>query len=147
MHCIAAHTAASRAWRPAAAAFASTAWLLLPPAAVAQTQPPAEPQSGPQAEPGPQSPSPASGISDKQLNAAAKAIGRVTAVKRNYAQKIATAQPADKERVVAEANNALTKAVTDQGLSIDEYNAILQRAQTDAALRQRLVERIRPTQQ
>jgi hypothetical protein len=34
------------------------------------------------------------------------------------------------------------KAVTDQGLSVDEYDAIIDRAKTDATLRQKLVARL-----
>jgi Domain of unknown function (DUF4168) len=145
MHSIESNIAASRPWRSAAIAVASAAWLLLPPAATAQTQPGG--QNGPQGGPALQSPSPASAVSEQQLDATAKAIKQVALVKQTYTQKIATAAPGDKKQVVREANAALVKAVTDQGLSVDEYNAILQRAQSDQALRERLVERIKPAGQ
>jgi hypothetical protein len=70
-----------------------------------------------------QSPSPglseqAPYISDQELDAAAAAIERVASLKQDYQQRIAAAAPADKERILNEAVNALAKAVTDQGLSV-----------------------------
>jgi Spy/CpxP family protein refolding chaperone len=145
MHSTESNIAALRPWRSAAIAAASAAWLLLPPAAAGQTRP--GDQHGPQGGPALSSPSPSSAVFDKQLDATAKAIQQIAAVKQTYTQKIAAAPPSEKEGVLREANAALVKAVTDQGLSVDEYNAILQRAQADAALRQRLVERIKPAAQ
>ena len=48
----------------------------------------------------------------------------------------------DRLRMVG--SNALVKAVTDQGLSVDEYSTILQVAQNDAAVRDKLLQRLRP---
>jgi hypothetical protein len=87
-----------------------------------------------------QSPSPT--ISDEKLNAAAAAVGQVTSVRQSYERKIAEAPPSDKQRITGEANAALEKAVTDQGLSVDEYNTIIRPAQNDPTVRQNLTERI-----
>ena len=124
-----------------AAAVLSVAWLFLPAAAHAQHQPPSQAQTGPQG----QSPSPT--ISDQKLNAAAAAMGQVTTIRQSYEQKIAKAPPSDKQQITDEANNAMKKAVTDQGLSVNEYNTILQTAQNDPAVRQRLAQRIHPSGQ
>jgi hypothetical protein len=115
--------------------------LLLSPVAQAQNQPLNQPPAPPRT----QSPSPT--ISDQKLNAAAAAIEQVTSIKQSYEQKIAEAPPSDKQHITDEANNALKKAVTDQGLSVDEYNTIVQTAQNDPAIRLKLVERIRPSGQ
>jgi hypothetical protein len=147
MLCIGTSTGAPRGWRAAAVAVASAAWLLLPGAAVAQTRPAAQAQSGPAGGPAVSTPGTPSGVSDQQLNAAAKAIRQVATVRQSYARKIAAAPPNGKQQVAREANDALKKAVTDQGLSVDEYNSILQRAQTDKDFREKLVERIPPAQQ
>jgi Domain of unknown function (DUF4168) len=109
----------------------TTAWLLSVPASNAQA---------PSASPGTSEQAPA--IPDQKLDAAAAAIERVANLKENYQQQIAVAPPSDRERIAAEAISALSKAVTDQGLSIDEYNSILEVAQNDpevgAKIRQRL---------
>jgi len=44
---------------------------------------------------------------------------------------------------VAEANAALIKAVTDQGLSIDEYTKIIEVAQSDPGVRDKLLQRLK----
>ena len=119
MHCTEHHTMRTRLLHTLAAAALSVAGLLLLPAANAQMNPP---QARPQA----QSPSPA--ISDAKLNAAARKI---------------EAAPSDKQRLTIEANDAMAKAVTDQGLSVDEYNSIIGTAQNDPAVREKLSQRMR----
>jgi predicted ATPase with chaperone activity len=115
----------------------SAAWLFLLPAAHAQNQPLNQTQIPPQGQ------SPSSTISDQKLSAAAAAMGQVTTIRQSYEQRIAQAPSSDKERLTDEANDALQKAVTDQGLSVHEYNTILQTAQNDPAIRQQLAQRIR----
>ena len=98
-----------------------------------------------------QSPSPgpstsAPDLSDQKLSAAAAAIERVASLQKNYRQRIAEAEaPAEKERIVAEANNELTKAVTEQGLSVEEYASILDVARDDPEIRGKILQRIRPS--
>jgi hypothetical protein len=86
---------------------------------------------------------PATDLSDKKLDAAAAAVKGVTAVKEAYQQKLSEASDGDKERIVDEAQAAMTKAVTDQGLSVDEYTAILQVAQNDTAVKNKILERLK----
>ena len=61
------------------------------------------------------------------------------------AQRIAAAAPSDKERILNEAVNALANAVTDQGLSVEEYDSILEVAQNDPEIREKIRQRIRPS--
>jgi hypothetical protein len=135
------HASGTRLSQPLAAAIVSVGCLLLSPVAHAQNQPLNQPQARPER----QSPSPT--ISDQKLDAAAAAIGQVTSIRQSYEQKIAEAPPSDKQHIADEANNALKKAVTDQGLTVDEYNTIVQTAQNDPTIRQKLVERIHPSGQ
>ena len=133
MHCTEHHTMRTRLLHTLAAAALSVAGLLLLPAANAQMNPP---QARPQA----QSPSPA--ISDAKLNAAAAAIRQVSSIQQSYQRKIEAA-PSDKQRLTIEANDAMAKAVTDQGLSLDEHNSIISTAQNDPAVRKKLTQRTR----
>ena len=133
MHCTEHHTMRTRLLHTLAAAALSVAGLLLLPAANAQMNPP---QARPQA----QSPSPA--ISDAKLNAAAAAIKQVSSIQQSYQRKIEAA-PSDKQRLTIEANDAMAKAVTDQGLSVEEYNSIISTAQNDPAVREKLSQRMR----
>jgi hypothetical protein len=94
--------------------------------------------------PGPSTSAP--DLSDQKLSATAAAMERVVSLQKNYRQRIAEAEaPAEKERIVAEANNELTKAVTEQGLSVDEYTSILDAARDDPEIRDKLLQRIRPS--
>jgi len=143
MQCTEHHATRARLSQPLAAAALSAAALFLLPVANAQMNPPqARPQAqSPQAQsPEVQSPSPT--ISDQKLSAAAAAIGQVTTIRHSYESRIAEAPPSDQERLTGEANDALEKAVTDQGLSVDEYNTIIKTAQNDPAIRQKLAQRI-----
>ena len=116
---------------PAITAAALTA-AALPSVADAQAQPPAG-QSQPSRD-----------IPDPKLDATAAAMQQVASLRRQYQQRLEEATAADKDRVLAEGNDALMKAVTDQGLSVDEYSTILQVAQNDPTVRERLMQRLRP---
>ena len=133
MHCTEHHTIRTRLLHTLAAAALSVAGLLPLPAANAQMNPP---QARRQAQP----PSPT--ISDEKLNAAAAAIWQVRDIQQSYQRKI-EATPSDKQRLTIEANDAMAKAVTDQGLSLDEYNSIISTAQNDPAVRKKLTQRMR----
>ena len=69
----------------------------------------------------------------------------MASIRQSYEKRISEASPSDKQRLSDEAYDALEKAVTDQGLSVDEYNTILKTAQNDPATRQRLAQRISPS--
>jgi Domain of unknown function (DUF4168) len=85
-------------------------------------------------------------LSDQKLSAAAAALERVVSLQNDYGQRIAEAEaPAEKERIVAEAKNELTKAVTEQGLSVEEYASILDKARDDPEIRDKILQRIRPS--
>jgi Domain of unknown function (DUF4168) len=118
-----------------AAIVLTAAWQFWVPAANAQ-------------EPNPPSPGlvqPAPDLSDSKLDAAAAALAQVATVKQDYQQRIEQAAPGDKGRIADEANDALLKAVQDQGLTVDEYNSIIVVAQNDPDVRQKILKRLRPS--
>jgi len=85
-------------------------------------------------------------LSDQKLNAVATALQRVAGLRKDYGQRIAEAEaPAEKERIVAEASKELTKAVTEQGLSVDEYTSILDAARDNPEVRDKLFQHVRPS--
>ena len=96
--------------------------------------------------PGPGPSTSAPDLSDQKLRAVAAALERVASLQQDYRQRIAeTEAPADKERIVAEANSELTKAVTEQGLSVEEYTSILDAARDNPEVRDKLIQHIRPS--
>jgi Spy/CpxP family protein refolding chaperone len=119
---------------PAAGAAAMiAAGLLTAPTANAQAQAPAAGQSNP-----------TQNIPDQKLDATAAAMQQVASLRKQYRERLEGAPVADKDRIADEGNGALVRAVTDQGLSVDEYSTIVQIAQNDRAVRDNLLERLRP---
>ena len=122
---------------PCAALTFVIAGFLVAPASHAQTQSQSSPPAT--ATPGATCPS---NIPDKKIDAAAAAVKNVSAISESYRDKIAKAPAADKERLVGEANTAMKKAVTDQGLTVEEYTDIVNVAQKDPAVRDKLLRRL-----
>ena len=83
-------------------------------------------------------------VPDQKLDAAANAIQHVESIREDYSHRLNAAQPEDRARLAQEGQQAMAKAVTDQGLSVDEYNSIVLNAKKDPALRERLVQRLGP---
>ena len=69
-------------------------------------------------------------------------VFQVRDIQQSYQRKIEAA-PSDKQRLTIEANDSMAKAVTDQGLSLDEYNSIISTAQNDPVVRKKLTQRMR----
>jgi hypothetical protein len=114
----------------------AAAGLLLMPAANAQDKSPSPPAST--------SPGPTTGnIPDSKLDAVAAAAKKVSTIAATYEQKLTQAPATEKDRIAGEANQAMAKAVTDQGLSVEEYTTVLKTAQNDPALRDKLVQRLK----
>jgi len=125
-----------RPWTPLTAAILATAV----PAANAQVQN-AQVQS-----PAPSPSQPSQSIPDQKLDATAAALDQIADVKESYTKQIeATPSDSDKQRLVDDANKALVKAVTDQGLSVEEYTSIMVVAQNDPMVRQKILQRMKPS--
>jgi hypothetical protein len=105
---------------------------------------PVDPTADAQGQVSPQSQqaAPSADITDQQFDATAKAVQRMNTVKQTYQKKIDAAASGDKQRLMSEGNDALEKAVTDQGLTVDEYNRIISVAENDPAVRAQLLERL-----
>jgi hypothetical protein len=129
------------------AAVLMSAWLFSIPIANAQRAQTETPS------PSPGLSTPAPSITDEKLDATAAALERVAMLQQQYRQRLAEVDTqadaatakANKERIVAEANDALTKAVADQGLSVEEYSSILEVAQNNPEVRGKILQRIRPS--
>ena len=67
---------------------------------------------------------------------------RVASVKDQHVQRLSEAEPAEKERIVEEAEGALERAVTEEGLSVEEYNSIVAIAQSNPEVLNRLRQRL-----
>ena len=84
-------------------------------------------------------------ISDQKLKEAAHAIPQVEGIRQNYQQQLVQAPDADKQRIQNQAGDEMKKAIADQGLSVAEYNSILQSAEQNAEVRTRLIRQMPDT--
>jgi hypothetical protein len=110
---------------------------LLASSSVALAQQPSPPSTGDQSKR-------TQNIPEDKLDAAGAALAAVSRVHQDYQKRITdAASPDEKKRIVEEANKALEKAITDKGLSIDEYNAIVDVAQNDPEFKAKLIQRAR----
>jgi hypothetical protein len=114
--------------------------ITIPPAA------PVNPAAAPQPNPTAEQTKKAQDIPEDKLNAAGAALAAVSRVHNDYQQRIAKARSNDRKRLIDEGDIALQKAITDKGLSIDEYKAILDMAQNDPDLQAKLIERAKAAQ-
>ena len=118
----------------------ATSWLAFAPTVNAQNQ--SERSRPSPTMPGPSSPS--TSIPDNRLDAAAAAMKSVSTVKEEYGRRIDQApDDSEKSRLANEGGQALAKAVTDQGLSVAEYTEILQVAQNNVAVREKILQRMK----
>ena len=85
----------------------------------------------------------ATNIPDSKLDATAKAVKKISSVKDSYDQKMAQAPTTERNKLADEADAAAKKAITEQGLSVEEYTTILEVAQSDATVRDKLIQRLR----
>jgi len=109
------------------------------PTANAQNQSPSPPAAT--TTPGPATRS--ADIPDKKLDAAAAAVKEVSAVSDTYRKKLAQASDAEKKQILDQADKAVEKAVTDQGLSVEEYMTIMKVAENDPTVRDKLIDRLK----
>jgi len=115
----------------------AASFLLMPPANAQNKSPSAPSVTAPESATAP------ANIPDNKLDAAAAAVKSVSAIKDTFDHKLAQAPMAEKERLAGEANSAITKAVTDQGLSMEEFATIIKVAQNDPVVRDKLLKRMK----
>jgi hypothetical protein len=84
-----------------------------------------------------------SDITDKKLDATAAAVKKVSVVSDSYKKKLAQAPESEKDKILDQADKEVTKAVTDQGLSVQEYLGIMRLAENDATVRGKLMDRLK----
>jgi Domain of unknown function (DUF4168) len=117
-----------------AAAALTAAWPLFAAPANAQTQAPSPGATEQQQTPD---------IPDQKLDAAAVALEEVANVREKFRQRLEQAPAAEQQGIADEAKNAIYKAITDQGLSVQEYTSILVVAQNDPTIREKITQRLR----
>jgi hypothetical protein len=113
----------------APAAFAETA---APAMQLAQTEQPAQPEQPAAVQP-----------DEEQLESFVTATVRIISIQQQAQQQMsATAEPEEQEQVRNQALQMIVAAVEDEGLSVDEYNGIVQQVESDPELGETVKQRI-----
>jgi 3-oxoacyl-[acyl-carrier-protein] synthase III len=83
-------------------------------------------------------------ISEDMVTRVGSAAGRVARIQQDYAMQ-AEAETATeaREALATRARAAAERAIDEQGLSVQDYNAVLSAAETDQELEQRLLDAAR----
>ncbi len=84
-------------------------------------------------------------VTDAKVSAFVEALVAVDTVRKDYAPKIEAEQSEEaKQELVNEANAAIVEAVdTTEGMTVDEYTSIVELAQADQALNQKIMDEIK----
>lgn len=121
------------------AALALAAGLVAAPAAFAE-QPPAAMQLAQNEQQQPAQP--AIQPDEQQLESFVVATVRIIDIQQQAQQQMAAAEPEQQEQVRAQAMQEIVAAVENEGLSVDEYNGIVQQVENDPELGQTVQQRI-----
>lgn len=79
-------------------------------------------------------------ISEDTVQKVGMALGQVTQIREEYTKRLALVETDDeKEAVASEAQDVMIQAVSDQGLSVGQFNAVVSAAEEDADLGQRVL--------
>lgn len=89
--------------------------------------------------------SPAPTITDQKINATAAAVAQVVSVRKTFDQKLANAPDSDRPRITKEADDAIEKAITNQGITLADYQTIVEAARTDPMIREKIIEHMPAT--
>ena len=79
-------------------------------------------------------------VPDETVVRTGAALKQVMEIKKVYEPKLEAAPTAEERtRLTGQASDAAKKAISDQGLTVDQYNNVMELAQADPALRDRLL--------
>jgi GTP1/Obg family GTP-binding protein len=79
-------------------------------------------------------------MSDATVSKVGAALRQVAQIEQTYSQRLQSANTAvQKQDISQQASDAAVTAITQQGLTIDQYNQVIQAAQSDPALKQRVL--------
>lgn len=120
------------------AALALTAGLVAAPAAYAEQPPAMQLAQDEQQQPAQQDIQP----DEEQLESFVVATVRIINIQQQAQQEMQAAEPEQQEQVRAQALQEIVAAVENEGLTVDEYNGIVQQVESDPELGQTVQQRI-----
>ena len=79
-------------------------------------------------------------VSDALVQKVGTALRQTATIRQQYSQRAQSSNSQErKQELTSQAQVEMVKAIGDQGLSVQQYNQVIQMAQADPTLRQRLL--------
>jgi hypothetical protein len=79
-------------------------------------------------------------ISDTLVQKVGVALGQITQIRETYAERFASVDSDDeKQAVETEAQTVMVEAISQQGLSVEQFNRVVTAAKADPDLEQRVL--------
>jgi hypothetical protein len=79
-------------------------------------------------------------VSDATITKVGAVLRQTVTIRQKYAERAQSIKsPQEEQALEAQAQIELVQAVSDQGLSVQQYNQVIQMAQADPTLKQRLL--------
>jgi vacuolar-type H+-ATPase subunit H len=78
-------------------------------------------------------------LSDMTVQKVGKALRQAATIRQQYTDRAQSKPPQQQEQLTEQAQGEMIKAINDQGLSVQQYNQVIQMAQADPTLKQRLL--------
>jgi hypothetical protein len=83
---------------------------------------------------------PQDNLSDATITKVGAVLRQTVTIRQKYADRAQSIKsPEEEQALEAQAQTELVQAVSDQGLSVQQYNQVIQMAQADPTLKQRLL--------
>jgi ribosome-binding protein aMBF1 (putative translation factor) len=73
------------------------------------------------------------------LQKAGGALHDVVQIQQDYSQRMQSASQNDKQGLAQQAQAEAVKAVKSRGLTVDQYNQVIEQARADPGVKQRLI--------
>jgi hypothetical protein len=85
-------------------------------------------------------PAPRGEINDTVVQKVGVALGQITQIRETYAERLASVDSEkEKQMMETEAQTVMVKAVSRQGLSVEQFNAVVSAAEADPDLERRVL--------
>jgi hypothetical protein len=79
-------------------------------------------------------------LSDAMVQKVGTALRQTVTIRQKYAERAQSTKSSEEQQVLAtQAQSEMVQAISDQGLSVEQYNQVIQMAQADPTLKQRLL--------
>jgi len=79
-------------------------------------------------------------VADEMVAKVGAAVGQVAMIRQEYIERVQTADTDDeRDRLADKAQQAAVKAISDQGISVTEYNEVVTAAEGNPELEDRLI--------